>query len=323
MRTTVTPRAGYWRLRRAGGRLARALARSRGFELVRPAEFDIVRRDFYSPVPDLSHVPEGIWERRSALGGIDLRAEEALEFVERELAPYIAELAAPVEGPREPGEFYLRNQAFEFVDAELTYAMVRALRPARVIELGSGYSTLLINIACARNGEDGVETAHEVFDPYPRVDVIPAELPEPSRLRRTSATEIPLASFAELQTGDVLFVDTTHTVKLGSDVNYVVLDVLPTLAPGVVVHFHDIFLPWEYPREWFAEVHHYWAEQYLLQAFLAFNSEFEVMIPAQLLARCYPERLGRVIPSFAERPSPGSLWLRRRRAGAAARDQGD
>jgi hypothetical protein len=117
--------------------------------------------------------------------------------------------------------------------------------------------------------------------------------------------------FDALRADDVLFVDSTHTVKLGSDVNFVILEVLPRLHAGVLVHFHDIFLPWEYPRSWFTEMQYFWAEQYLLQAFLAFNAEFEVMIPGQAVAREYPERLCRVIPSFAEGASPGSMWLRR------------
>jgi hypothetical protein len=101
---------------------------------------------------------------------------------------------------------------------------------------------------------------------------------------------------------------------LASDVNFLVLDVLPELAPGVIVHFHDIFLPWEYPRVWFEQMQYYWAEQYLLQAFLAFNDSFEVLIPAQAVAREHRERLTAVIPSASPQTSPGAFWLVRREA---------
>ncbi len=111
--------------------------------------------------------------------------------------------------------------------------------------------------------------------------------------------------------GDILFVDTTHTVKIGSDVNFIVLDVLPRLAPGVIVHFHDIFLPFEYPRRWFETDGYLWAEQYLLQAFLAFNTAFEVLVPAQALARDQAERLRRVVPRMDPAASPGAFWLQR------------
>ena len=103
-------------------------------------------------------------------------------------------------------------------------------------------------------------------------------MPAPSRLEPTSATDLPLELFSELGAGDILFVDTTHVVRLAGDVNFVVLDVLPRLQEGVIVHFHDIFLPWEYPRPWLTEMGYYWTEQYLLQAFLAYNREFEVLV---------------------------------------------
>ncbi len=115
----------------------------------------------------------------------------------------------------------------------------------------------------------------------------------------------------ELRAGDILFVDTTHTVKLGGDVNRIVLDLLPLVAPGVLVHFHDIFLPGDYSRGHIANAH-YWNEQYLLQAFLIGNSGWEVVVGAQGIARHAPERLAAVIPSFGPGVSPAAFWIRRR-----------
>ncbi len=282
-----------------------------GYDVIPRGGFDIVRHDYYSPIPDLSSLPDEVWTRRSNLGGLDLSTDSAIEFVERDLRPLIAELDIPMRDPGVPGEFFLTNLGFETVDAELLYGMVRRFQPQRVIELGSGYSTLLINLACQRNAADGVETAHEVFDPHPRPHILGEEMRAPSKLTAISATDVPLSEFSGLKPGDILFVDTTHTVKIASDVNFVILDVLPVLRPGVIVHFHDIFLPWEYPRQWFAEMHWYWAEQYLLQAFLAYNRSFEILVPAHALAREQPERLGAVIPSFTQNAGPGSMWLRR------------
>ena len=281
------------------------------FDLVPKGQFDLVQRNYYSPVPDLSALPEGIWERRSDLSGIDLKLEQAIEMIERDLAPFVAELDFPREGPRPPGEFFLQNENYESVDAELLYAFLRARKPGRVVELGSGYTTLLIADACRRNAEDGSVTDHLAYDPYPRPHIV-GNRPPSTEFRPISATEVPLSEFAELGEGDILFVDTTHTVKLGSDVNYLILDVLPTLKTGVIVHFHDIFLPWEYPRRWFEEMDYFWAEQYLLQAFLTFNDEFDVLLPAQAVAREYPQRLQRVIPSFGPGVSPAAFWLLRR-----------
>lgn len=282
------------------------------YEVLPKGRYDIVPRTYYSPVPDLDQLPEDIWERRSPLGGIELKVDRAMTLVESELAPFVAEFDAPTDGPRPPGEFFLRNQNYESVDAELLYAMIRARKPQRVLELGSGYSTLLIGAACRRNAEDGTAAEHIAYDPYPRAQIVGTTPPPPTRFEPISATEVPLDAFRELQAGDVLFVDTTHTVKLGSDVNYIVLDVLPVLALGVIIHFHDVFLPWEYPRSWFDTMQYFWAEQYLLQGFLAFNDAFEVLLPAQALAREYADRLAAVVPSFAPGVSPGALWLSRR-----------
>jgi hypothetical protein len=314
-------------LRRGAGRVVRALTGRAGFDVVRRGRtepfstpgydvvprggFDIVRRDYYSPIPDLSRLPEDVWTRRSALGGVDLATDSAMEFVQRRLGPAIAELDIPFEDPGVAGKFFLANTGFGTVDAELLYAMVRSMRPRRVVELGSGYTTLLINMACRRNAAEGVDTAHDIFDPYPRPHILGDALAPPSRLTATSATDVSPVLFSVLERDDILFVDTTHTVKLASDVNFIVLEVLPVLQPGVIVHFHDIFLPWEYPRRWLSEMQWYWAEQYLLQAFLAYNQSFEVLVPAHALARDHPERLAAVIPSFAPPAAPGSMWLRR------------
>jgi hypothetical protein len=282
------------------------------YEVVPTGRYDIVPRTYYSPVPDLERLPADIFERRSALGGVELHVDRAMALAESELAPFVAELDVPADGPLPPGEFFLHNQNYESVDAELLYAMIRARRPRRVLELGSGYTTLLIGAACRRNADDGVVTEHLAYDPFPRAHIVGDAPPPPTRFEPISATDVPLDAFRALAAGDVLFVDTTHTVKLGSDVNFVILDVLPVLAPGVIVHFHDIFLPWEYPRGWFEEMQYYWAEQYLLQAFLAYNDAFEVLLPAQALAREHPDRLAAVVPSFASGASPGAMWLVRR-----------
>src|SRR5664279_5042718 len=232
------------------------------YDVVPKGAYDLVPRNYYSPVPNLELLPEDIFERRSALGGVDLRVDRAIELVETELAPFVAELDTSAPGPAAPGEFFLRNENYESVDAELLYSMVRSRKPRRVLELGSGFTTLLIGKAARRNAEDGTETEHIAYDPYPRAQILGDKPPAPTRFEPTSANDVELSAFEALEAGDILFVDTTHTVKLGSDVNHIVLDVLPVLAPGVIVHFHDIFLPWEYPRAWFESMEYYWAEQY-------------------------------------------------------------
>jgi len=124
-----------------------------------------------------------------------------------------------------------------------------------------------------------------------------------------------------LQSGDILFIDSSHTVKIGGDVNYLFLEILPRLKPGVIVHVHDIFLPFEYRRDWVMDEFRFWSEQYLLQAFLSFNSEFEVVMANRYLAHKYVDNLKVAFAALADlqtgRPSSvrwggGSFWMRRK-----------
>lgn len=270
--------------------------------------YDLVRRHYYSAIPDLVAVPPGTWTSESELDGLDFDPAAQMEFVETELAGALAEYSPPLEPTASRRDFYLANTFYEQVDAETLYAMVRRFSPRRVIELGSGMSTLVI--ADARRAAGAADGEHLVYDPFPRPDLRP-ELERLAELRPLPATEVPVAEFERLEAGDVLFVDTTHTVKIAGDVNRIVLEVLPKLAPGVFVHFHDIFLPWEYPREFLEERSFFWTEQYLLQAFLAFNADFEVLFSAHALARRYPERLAALIPSAHDDICPSAFWLRR------------
>ena len=123
--------------------------------------------------------------------------------------------------------------------------------------------------------------------------------------------EIDLEFFSQLQSGDILFIDSSHTVKIGGDVNYLFLEVLPRLNPGVIVHVHDIFLPFECRRDWVLDEFRFWTEQYLLQAFLTFNSEFEVLLGNYYLSRYHEEHLQAAFPDLP-RWIGGSFWMRRK-----------
>ena len=295
------------RVRRLGRRLGLRVALHRG---ARALGYDLVKRHYYSEVPDLAALDPGIWTRRSALAGVDFPPDEGLSFVRDQLAEAIAEFDAPLQATADPGQFHFRNTFYEGLDAETLYAMVRRFAPRRVVELGSGLSTLVIARARERNGAAG-SAGHDVYDPFSRPELRDA-LDAVCRLHPVSATDVPLAEFASLQAGDLLFVDTTHTVKIGSDVNRVVLDVLPVLAPGVIVHVHDIYLPYEYPIHFFTELGFSWAEQYLLQAFLCLNDDFEILFGNAVLARERREEIRALVPSVAGSARPSAFWLRRR-----------
>jgi Methyltransferase domain len=266
----------------------------------------VVLKTYYSPIPDLATLPAQIWTEPDPLYGIELDLDAQADRLSGRLSPFIAEFASA----SGPGLAYEEvNASYPLPDARLLYAVVRDLRPASIVELGSGQTSRVIAQACAANAADGAETRFEAFDPYPTA--IDESLRGLAELHRTPAQEVPELVFSQLGAGDVLFVDTTHTVKIGSDVNRIILRVLPLLAPGVVVHFHDICLPYEYPRYLFEQYALYWAEQYLLQAFLSMNPSYEVLYATDALCRdrrAQVERTGLAGPG----ESGSSFWIRRR-----------
>jgi hypothetical protein len=291
-----------------GGRFLRRGALAAVRAAARLLKHDLVHSDFYSPLPDIP-TDEALWTRPVvSLAGVPLDTTAQLRFLEATLAPYLAEFDRP-DGPL-GGRFRMWNGYYQSVDAEVLYAMIRHLKPRRVLEIGSGHSTFVTRAACARNAAEGSPADLVAVDPEPREDLGPDV-----RLERVAAQELPLERFLALEPGDVLFVDSSHTVKLGSEVNFLVLEVLPRLRPGVVVHFHDIFLPYEYPRAWYLRGT-FLAEQYLLHAFLIGNDDYEILFAAHAVARADRVRLAGVIPSLRARDDhePAAFWLRRRAA---------
>lgn len=280
------------RMRQGERRLARLLAERTGH--------DLVPRGYYSVVTDTAATPAEVWTRRSPLRGITFEPAAQLRWARDELAPSIAEWTAGPGTTWDSGNGY-----YESVDTEILYAMVRSRRPSQVVELGSGFSSLVIAQAVARNAAEGVTTSHVAYDPYPRPVVAGSGVD----VRELPAQDVPDDVFSSLGPGDVLFVDTSHTVKPGGDVNRIVLDALPLLRPGVVVHFHDILLPLEYHRGWVEQGWH-WAEAYLVQAFLAHNPDFEVRWSSSGVWSDHKDELRTLVPSLGDH-RPSALWIER------------
>jgi predicted O-methyltransferase YrrM len=193
-------------------------------------------------------------------------------------------------------------------DAALYSALLRHLRPPRVLEIGSGYSTA-VALDTADQHLEGLDLA--CVDPNPE-RLLGALLPGDADrigLERCLVQDLPLERYDELRAGDFLFIDSSHVVKPGSDVVWLVLQVLPRLAPGVLVHVHDIFWPFEYPDRWLQEGRD-WTEGYLLNAFLSGNRDWEVVLFSSWLWAQHPE----VLPQALRGLAPSSIWLRRRSA---------
>ncbi|MEY2446747.1 MAG: hypothetical protein QOH79_223 [Acidimicrobiaceae bacterium] len=273
---------------------------------------------FYQPVPDTGRLPESLWAEPSALVGVDWNAEGQLARLEDFQEHFRDEYTAfAVGATSDPTEFHLDNEQFSKVDAEALYCMVRQLRPQRVIEIGSGNSTLLTARAIRVNASEDptYRCRFTAIEPYPN-EVISRGVDGLTELMAKPVQEVGPDVFAELGENDLLFIDSSHVLKIGSDVQYEFLEVLPRLAAGVVVQIHDVFLPNEYPRHLVLDWHQFWTEQYLVQAFLSFNTSFEVLWSSAWLHARHPDLLAAAFPSYRgigwpTGLPPSSLWLRR------------
>ena len=252
---------------------------------------------YYEPIPDFRTITSERLERRREFQSIDFRWDDQLRLL-NELSAYIHELD-------EIDHADFKNDYFNGFDAVVYYSLIRHLRPKRVIEIGSGYSTCFASKALARNAGRGRLTC---IEPYPeeRLNGLRVKV----EVIQKRVEEIDVEFFSQLEANDILFIDSSHTVKFGSDVCYEFLEVLPALRAGVWVHVHDIFFPHDYPAEWLLKRRLALNEQYLLEAFLSFNREFKVALANHWLALDHGSAVRALWPGDS---LSSSFWFYRRR----------
>ena len=271
--------------------------------------------DFYSPVVDVAWLrarAQRIWHKQSEVIGIDFD-DVGHEHILTTIFPrHINKYRYPekIEESAELQRFYTQNSQFSWLDPRAFFVLMCEQPPRRLIEVGSGFSTLLA--AEMNRNELGGCVEITCIEPYPR-PFLRAGIPGVSKLIEQQVQDVPLQLFESLEDGDILFIDSSHVAKTGSDVNFLYFEVLPRLKPGVRIHIHDIFLPNEYPRSWVLEQHRSWNEQYLLRALLMFSTAFQVEFSCSYAHSRFP---GLVSAALA-RPTGqgfggGSIWLRRR-----------
>lgn len=274
----------------------------------------ITRCHFYEPIPDTRELGDSVWEKRSALAGIDIDEGTQLDLLSRFKTEFQQEYEQfPREKTGVPGDYYVHNDMFEAVDGEILYCMIRHFKPRRLIEIGSGYSTLLAAKALLNNKKNDNNHSCEftVIDPFPH-RMLRKGIAGVSRLVAEPVQKVPLAEFEKLREKDMLLIDSSHVLKIGSDVEYEYLEILPRLNKGVFVSFHDIFLPAEYRKGWVMKDHCFWNEQYLLQAFLAFNTSFRILWAGSYMHLNHSDKLRDAFPSYDQaRDWPGGFWIRR------------
>jgi hypothetical protein len=284
---------------------------------------------YYWPVPDFRELESRKWPAEEEPVGLDLAIDKQLDFLQTVVPRYQSEWASDA-APFFSLSYKYSNGYFETVDAEIAYCLVRHYKPRRIVEVGGGYSSRVMAAALDQNLKlDGVRGELITIDPFP--ERFPKEaLSDRVHLITGTVQSVDLDVFLSLQSGDFLFLDSSHVVGIGSDVVKEYLEIVPRLAGGVLVHAHDIFIPADYPRE--AVLHNlaFWSEQYLLQALLMFNPQFEVLWGSSCMQsratnalenafphwqqsyRNMPEGKRQFLPTRdGERVWPSSFWMRK------------
>ncbi len=265
-----------------------------------------VRDHYYEPFLDPAGLRFGL-DRERPLPGIDWNVAGQLAGLESLV--YAQELA-DLQAPRtDPLQFRLNNGSFESGDAEFLYQLIRARRPARIVEIGSGNSTLIARRALLQNRNDAPDYRCE------HVCIEPFEMPW---LEQTGVTvlrkrveEVEPGLFQALGENDLLFIDSSHVIRPQGDVLVEYLQILPSLRRGVIVHIHDIFSPRDYPKEWIDDGLWLWNEQYLVEAFLTHSSHWQVLAALNLLRHRHFDALRKVCPYLTADREPGSLYLQK------------
>jgi len=284
------------------------LDRIKTFDLGETHGIHITPVHFYHPIPDTKKIKEKTYDNVKNFSGINFREKEQLDLIEK-FSKYSDELKLfPYDHTENESQFYFNNEFFGQMDSIIYYSMIREFNPKRIIEVGSGFSTMIASQASLKNSDTLITS----IEPYPN-SVLTNGLPNLEELIKKRVQEVPLEKFKELEKNDILFIDSSHVVQIGSDVNYLFLEVIPELKNGVLIHVHDWFYPFEYPKSWINDRKIFWNEMYLVQAFLTGNSDYEILTSNYYLTRTYFDKLKRSFPFMRDTyGGSGSLWIRKK-----------
>lgn len=273
---------------------------------------------YFSPIPETEDFDEIHYPQRALpLLGEDFIDSEAMIDLATTLKPLYREFDYTAGDEDSSKRFKLNNGSFNHFDAIMLYLMIRHFEPKRIIEIGSGNSSALMLDTNERYFENTIETTF--IEPYPKCllsNLLPGDA-DRVQIHENKIQDISLELFDRLEADDILFVDSSHVSKFGSDLNHILFKILPKLKAGTIIHFHDVFHNFDYPKEWLNEGRA-WNEGYLLRAFLSNNSDYEIIFFNDWFARNHWEFLEANLPLCTIRPKDSpfknsgvSLWLRK------------
>ena len=267
---------------------------------------------YYSPVISVNKIKkdeERIWKQDlpDTILGIDLNTNYQLQLISK-LSNYYSELpfkAQPQEGLR----YYFENDYYSYTDAIILYTILRHFKPKRIMEIGSGFSSALMIDTNELFFNGAIQL--EFIEPNPKrlYSLFSKSDKENIKVTEDLVQNIPLSTFRKLQAGDILFIDSSHVTKTGSDLNYILFEILPNLNTGVIIHFHDIFFPFEYPKDWVYAGRN-WNENYILKAYLMNSGAYKILHFTDYLHQKYPEVFKKM--PLAYKNTGGCLWMEKR-----------
>lgn len=266
---------------------------------------------FYNPIISIDEIKideNRIWDKEKIDGilGIDLNTKEQIKLVKEfykiyEDLPFKKEKTSKL-------RFYYGNKFYSYTDAIFLYSMIRYYNPKKIVEVGSGFSSALMLDVNELFFDNKINLTF--IEPYPdRLMGLIKENEKSTTIIKNKIQETPINIFKELSSGDILFIDSSHIVKTGSDVSFIINEVLPILNKGVIVHFHDIFYPFEYPKSWVFGGRN-WNESYFIKSFLMYNNSFEIMLFSSYLHK-HHSYIFEYIP-LCYKNSGGNLWIRKK-----------
>ena len=296
--------------------ISRLVRANDAYEVFSRNGLHLLRKSFYTPIPEAEDLTDVFWNSVSEMVGISIDEGKSKEFIENHVVPFNEEFRRyPIQEEEGGTGFYLLNGRFMAVDGNVYYGLVRSLKPKRILEVGCGCSTLLASDAVRKNQDEGAVSELICVEPY-RTALLTSGNLAIKRLLECKVQQVDFDVFTSLGSGDILFIDTSHVLKSGGDVQYLYCEVLPRLKPGVYVHVHDISLPKPYPKVYYEQTRFFWNEQYVLQAFLTHNPHAEVIWPGNSMMLRHPEWMMRIFPELTTMrehyPSsePSSFWFR-------------
>ena len=266
----------------------------RVFEL---AGYHVFPANWQYPIPQSDVLTDELFDSTSECIGIDWKISEQ-ERYHNEIYPDYVQEASVTE-----------NGGLSLVDAAILHAMIRHHNPKKIVEIGGGSSTQIAARACLMNYDDGISSEFITVEPHPG-PLLRDGIPGLSDLIQSNVEDVELGRLIDC---DLLFIDSSHFAQTGSDVNYEILEIIPRLKPGSIIHWHDVLLPGEYWKSWVKNEHRFYNEQYLIHAFLEFNSEFEILWGSRYMHLTQPDRIQEIFPYF--QPNYHhimSLWIRRK-----------